>query len=148
VFDSTPVDMYFRRNVRGEKFGFQRTDVLARFPFPEHIEGFVPESVVWWAIAREGYKTRFINRVVRYYEDSPDSLSRDAAHANAAGLYMLAHELLAHQMRWFGYRPKEFLLAAARHVRFGLHLGRAGRAQACPGGLPGWRGPLLRALMW
>ncbi len=148
IYDSSPTEMYFSRHVGGEKFGFQRTDVLARFPFPEHIEGFVPESLVWWAIARAGYRTRFINQVVRYYEDSGDSLSRDAAQVNAAGLFMLAHELLAHQLEWFRGRPKEFLMAAARYTRFGLHLGKSGRAAACPGGLRGLAGNLLRVIMW
>ncbi|MEI2417453.1 glycosyltransferase family A protein [Orrella sp. JC864] len=135
VMDSTPVEAYFGMDVRGEKFGFTRTELLARFPFPEHIEGFVPESVVWWAIARAGYRSRFINRVVRHYEDSADSISRAPVRDTAPGLYLLAHEMLSHHLRYFVRRPTTFLLAAARHVRFGLHLGREGRRAACPQGL-------------
>jgi glycosyltransferase involved in cell wall biosynthesis len=52
VFDSTAVDVYFRYRVKGEKFGCMRTDILRTYPFPEDVAGFVPESLVWWAIAR------------------------------------------------------------------------------------------------
>ncbi|VFR20909.1 Dolichol-phosphate mannosyltransferase in lipid-linked oligosaccharide synthesis cluster [plant metagenome] len=148
VFDSSPIDMYFRHDVHGEKFGFQRTDVLARFPFPEHIQGFVPESLVWWAIAREGYATRFINRVVRYYHDTPGALSGESARSNAPGLYLLANELLARYLDWFRWRPREFLLAAARRTRFGLHLGAQGRRAASPQGLSGIKAWALVCLMW
>ena len=89
VFDSNAVDMYFRQRIQGEKFGCMRADVLRRFPFPQEVPGFVPESLVWWAIARQGYRSRFINRVVRIYHDSADGLSQSAVslRGNAQGLY-------------------------------------------------------------
>ena len=146
VMDSTPIDMYFCHSVRGEKFGFTRTDLLTRFPFPEHIEGFVPESVVWWAIARAGYRSRFINKTVRYYEDSADSISRASVRDTAPGLYLLSHDMLAHDLRYFWRRPKDFLMAAARHVRFGLHLGKRGRRATCPRGSLGLRASALCTL--
>lgn len=76
VFDSTAVDVYFRYRIKGEKFGCMRTDILRKFPFPEDVAGFVPESLVWWAIARAGYLSRFINQVVRTYHDTPGGLSQ------------------------------------------------------------------------
>src|SRR3546814_9641274 len=53
VMDATSLDMTFRYGVGGEKFGCMRTAVLRRFPFPEEIPGFVPESLVWRAIRSE-----------------------------------------------------------------------------------------------
>src|SRR5690625_6382662 len=50
----------------GEKFGCLDRRVLLQFPFPEYA-GFVPESLVWRAIARAGYKQRFVNQVFRGY---------------------------------------------------------------------------------
>ena len=147
VMDSSPIDMYFNHSVRGEKFGFTRTDLLARFPFPEHIEGFVPESLVWWAIARAGYRSRFINREVRFYEDSADSISRSSVRDSAPGLYLLSHDMLANDLRYFWRRPKDFLLAAARHVRFGLHLGKRGRRATCPQNSLGLRARALCTMM-
>ncbi|XOT96893.1 glycosyltransferase family 2 protein, partial [Alcaligenes pakistanensis] len=75
VFDASSLDISFRYHVRGEKFGCLSTAVLRKFPFPDQIEGFVPESLVWRAIARAGYKNRFVNTVFRVYHNSPDSLS-------------------------------------------------------------------------
>lgn len=118
VFDSTAVDVYFRYRIKGEKFGCMRTDILRKFPFPEDVAGFVPESLVWWAIARAGYLSRFINQVVRTYHDTPGGLSQGAVsvHNNAQGLYLLAWDMLQHHLEFFRFRPREFIMAAARHA--------------------------------
>ena len=128
VFDSTAVDVYFRYRIKGEKFGCMRTDILRTYPFPEDVAGFVPESLVWWAIARAGYLSRFINRVVRTYHDTPGGLSQGAVSAanNAQGLYLLAWDMLQHHLEFFRYRPREFIMAAARYTRFRLHLKHSG----------------------
>ena len=83
--DSDSLEMRYRFGVRGEKWGFNRTDILRAHPFPEHLPGHVPESVVWTAIAAR-YKTRFINEVVRtYFQDAGNQVTqtrnpaRDAA---------------------------------------------------------------------
>jgi glycosyltransferase involved in cell wall biosynthesis len=108
VFDSTAVDVYFRYRIKGEKFGCMRTDILRKYPFPEDVAGFVPESLVWWAIARAGYLSRFINRVVRTYHDTPGGLSQGAVSVgnNAQGLYLLAWDVLQHHLEFFRYRPR------------------------------------------
>ncbi|WP_088138474.1 glycosyltransferase family 2 protein [Achromobacter xylosoxidans] len=132
VFDSTAVDVYFRYRIKGEKFGCMRTDILRKYPFPEDVAGFVPESLVWWAIARAGYLSRFINRVVRTYHDTPGGLSQGAVSVgnNAQGLYLLAWDMLQHHLEFFRYRPREFIMAAARYTRFRLHLKHSGVATA------------------
>lgn len=131
ILDSTAADMYFRYHIRGEKFGCMRVNVLRRFPFPEGIPGFVPESLVWWAISRAGYLSRFVNRVVRVYHDNPSSLSQGpvSVHGNVPGLYLLAWDMLQHHLDGLRYRPKEFVLAAVRYTRFRLHLRHAGMSQ-------------------
>ncbi|KRC68944.1 GalNAc(5)-diNAcBac-PP-undecaprenol beta-1,3-glucosyltransferase [compost metagenome] len=128
VFDSTAVDVYFRYRIKGEKFGCMRTDILRKYPFPEDVAGFVPESLVWWAVARAGYLSRFINRVVRTYHDTPGGLSQGAVSvsSNAQGLYLLAWDMLQHHLEFFRYRPREFIMAAARYTRFRLHLKHSG----------------------
>ncbi len=72
VFDSNMFEIREKFRVTGDKCGFQRTDVMLEFPFPE-IEGekFIPEAVVWYRIAKK-YKTRFFNdilRIVKYRSD-------------------------------------------------------------------------------
>lgn len=125
VMDSNPIDIQFVFQVKGEKFGCLSTKVLRQFPFPEDIHGFVPESLVWRAIARAGYKTRFVNQVYRVYYSSSDSLSeqgkQDAAQ-HALGLWLLAFDTVVHCKPWFAARPMEFFKAAARYTRFALHL--------------------------
>lgn len=148
--DVTALDMTFRYHVGGEKFGCMRTDILRRFPFPEDLPGFVPESLVWHAIARAGYLTRFVNQVFRVYHDSADSLSeqgRTSAAKHALGLWLLARDTVVDCLPWFRYQPAEFIKAAARYTRFGLHLAaRGGRPAGYP--LKGLGARTLVALTW
>lgn len=148
LFDASPLDLQYKFNIRGEKFGCLSTEVMRRFPFPEHIEGFVPESLVWRVIARAGYKTRFVNQVYRVYFDSNDSLSKQGQSQTAQyalGLWLLAHDTVVECQPWFHYRKREFFKAAARYTRFALHL----KSQSIkkPSGYD-LRGALPRALVW
>ncbi|HEY9572879.1 MAG TPA: glycosyltransferase family A protein [Pusillimonas sp.] len=150
VFDATSLDMTFKYHVKGEKFGCLRTDVLLQFPFPEEVAGFVPESLVWRAIARAGYLTRFVNQVFRVYHDSTDSLSAQGkdSQQHALGLWLLAQDTVVECLPWFRYRPQAFLMAAARYTRFSLHL-RHSRQVLPPGrGLKGMASCTLVGLMW
>jgi hypothetical protein len=150
VFDASSLDMSFRYHVRGEKFGCLSTAVLRKFPFPDQIEGFVPESLVWRAIARAGYKNRFVNTVFRVYHDSPDSLSVQGktSQQHALGLWLLAQDTVVKCLPWFRYEPKAFLMAAARYTRFGLHLRASGRKPPAGYGLKGIASCMLVGLMW
>jgi len=73
--DSNSVESHAYYKVSGEKWGFQRTDLMRQFPFPEYLgERFIPESVVWNRIAQQ-YKTRYVNEALRIYYPEDDSLS-------------------------------------------------------------------------
>lgn len=150
VFDTTAIDIALRYHVRGEKFGCTRTDLLQRFTYPEDIAGFVPESLVWRAIARAGYKSRCVNQVFRVYHDNPQSLSGQSFDpvSQAAGLCLLARDTLVECLPWFRFSPLEFFKAGVRYNRFRLALRHAGKAlpQACR--LKGLRSRLLVALTW
>ena len=64
--DSDSLEIRFKYKVKGEKWGFQRTDVMREFPLPE-IDGYaglMPSSIGWNAIARK-YKTRYVNETSR-----------------------------------------------------------------------------------
>ena len=37
--------------------------------------------------------------------------------SNAQGLYLLAWDMLQHHLEYFRYRPREFIMAAARYTR-------------------------------
>ncbi len=150
VMDVSSLEMTFRHRVRGEKFGCLNTAVLRDYPFPEDIPGFVPESLVWRAMARAGYRTRFVNQVFRVYHDSADSLSRQGRGGarHALGLYLLARDTVVDCLPWFGCRPLEFFEAAARCTRFRLHVAQRGELIPTRYRVIGWRARALVRIMW
>lgn len=121
--DSNYVEMRYRYGVRGEKWGFSRTEVLRAHPFPAHLPGHVPEGVVWTAIAAK-YKTRFVNEVVRiYFQDAGNQLTKTGNPArDASGTLYWKWSVLSFELAWFWRKPGHFLLEAARWTRFRLHL--------------------------
>jgi hypothetical protein len=133
--DSDSLELRYRYKVRGDKWGFQRTDVLRGFPPPvtDGYAGYVPESLVWTAIARQ-YRTRYVNERLRiYFQDQTTSLSRPRRPAeNAPGAVLQLESLLNHDVRWFRYAPLAFYWRAALLARFSFHMGRSVTAQ--------WRG--------
>ncbi len=126
VLDSDSIEIRLRYKVQGEKWGFQRTDVLRAHPFPVvQNSSFVPESLVWFRIAMK-YKQRFINRVLRtWYQPVTDGsrLTLTPAWKNPVGRVML-HRLIIDELgEWLPYNPKFFLVAAASYSRNSLHAG-------------------------
>jgi glycosyltransferase involved in cell wall biosynthesis len=79
VTDSDSIEIRTKYGVVGEKWGFQRTEVLKMFPFPEIPgEKFITEGIVWNRLSRQ-YKTRYVNEKLRiYYEDTNISLSHSS----------------------------------------------------------------------
>jgi glycosyltransferase involved in cell wall biosynthesis len=72
--DVTSQELLANYNVPGEKWGFLRTDVMRKFPFPT-VDRYVQESVIWTAIGRH-FKTRYVNDAYRiYYVGNAESLS-------------------------------------------------------------------------
>lgn len=128
IVDSDSLEMRYRYRMTGEKWGFQRTEVLKKFPFPviENVR-FIPESIVWTAIARH-YKTRYVNERLRIYwteesqeERESDQLTRSSIAALAAGRSLYYLTVLNQQMKFFRYAPDRFLRSAALYVRCSLH---------------------------
>ena len=123
VFDATPSELTYRHKVRGEKWGFTRTDVLKEFPFP--VDGqtkFVPESLVWDEVATR-YRTRYVNEVLRIYwlrrgASSTETAPPVAAAGNARGLALWHLSTLNKHLEWFRYDPSSFVLSAVEYTRF------------------------------
>lgn len=118
--DSDPEEMFFHYKIKGEKWGFHRTDVLKQFPFPEPQNcRFVSESYVWFRIAR-CYKTRFINENLRiYYQDAGNQLTKRTPQQTAQARLFYA-DTLNHSVKWFWHAPWIFYKIAALYVRFCL----------------------------
>lgn len=125
ITDSDSLECYYKLRVRGEKWGFQRTDVLRQFPFPTptHWESHIPEGVVWSKIARQ-YKTRYVNEPLRIYYTGHQSLSNSSNPRKIALAGKMQHTLaLNEHIDYVRYAPVAFLRSAVHYVRFSLHLG-------------------------
>lgn len=125
-FDGTSIELRWRHRVRGEKWGFQLTDVLRRHPFPEP-EGarYVSESYVWRAIDSSGYKTRFVNEVLRiYWTDEAGKADVSTLSRSVLQGRMVVHaQTLDDLARWFPVHPAAFVSAAVNLSRYGLQRG-------------------------
>lgn len=118
-FPSSPFDadvrtMTYVFGIHGEKWGFQRTDLLRQFPFPE-IAGtkFIPEVVVWNSIAKT-YRIRWFNEPLRIYyvAEAGGSLSQRQLCDNAPGRLYYCIWLLNNDLSYFFHAPVAFLKAA------------------------------------
>jgi glycosyltransferase involved in cell wall biosynthesis len=125
VLDSNSIELIYKYKVKGEKWGFQRTDVLKQFLFPVDAEHkFVPESVVWLAIARR-YQTRFVNERLRIYwiddgaSDHLTTLRKEVVHGRAARHRAILNDLID----WFPRAPLELARSAINFSRYSFDLG-------------------------
>lgn len=121
VMDTDPITFTVKHKVKGEKWGFHRTDILRQYPFPIfRSERFVPEGVVWNRIGRK-YKLRFIDEPLRIYEYLPDGLM-------ASGIRLRAQNPLGARLYYFEYMQLTIPLkhkwkAIINYFRFSAHAG-------------------------
>lgn len=63
-------------SLRGDKAEIYRRSILLKYPFPEFPgEHFLPEDIVWNAIAADEYKLRWHNEIIYIGEYLPDGLT-------------------------------------------------------------------------
>lgn len=75
---SNSFESYTTLKVKGEKWGFTKTNVLKGIVYSEDFisNGFMSEGVIWNLLAKNGYKTKYINKVLRiYYTNTIGSIS-------------------------------------------------------------------------
>jgi len=122
--DTDALTLRYRYRVRGEKWGFVRTDILARF-WSERplIHGYLPEGLIWNRIARE-YQTRFVNERLRVYWIGGPSLTHEQPAYKYPESGRLEHmTVLEEHMQWFRTAPLEFFKSAIHYSRFSFHCG-------------------------
>lgn len=101
-------DLLYKYNIKGEKWGFIRTDICREFPFPEDHK-FTPESVIWHRMYFK-YPALFINKTLRtyYVDENPVSLSvvtkNDPKYA--LGKRMLPLDFINLYFKRIYYKPK------------------------------------------
>jgi glycosyltransferase involved in cell wall biosynthesis len=124
IVDSNATEMYYRYRVHGEKWGFQRTDVMRAFPYPTipGYTGMMSSHLLWGAIGRE-YLTRYVNEYLGVvYADQPDTLSKGSPdpRRNALGERLEAGAVINDHLRYFRYAPLSYYLKAAKFSRSAL----------------------------
>ena len=128
-FDATLQTMWYRLGRTGEWLPCFRTDVLRRHLFPRTEPGacpYIPEAYVWFAITRH-HLIRFLNVACRLYHPGGSlmALARDEYRYSHCIVYGYAFPL-AHDLPWFAYKPRWFLVNAVQTARYGFHGGRLG----------------------
>jgi glycosyltransferase involved in cell wall biosynthesis len=119
--DSNSLEIRLKYGVKGEKWGFHRTDVLKEFPNPYFKgEKALPESLLWNRIALK-YKTRYINEPLEIYYITPNSWGTNSQKIRTSSpkgtrLFYLEFIHLDYPI------PKFHLLRAyANYIRFSYH---------------------------
>ncbi len=74
IMDADDFEMRYKYKVEGDKISVIRTELMRKFPFPDNLGRFVPESIVWYKMARH-YQTRFVNDVMAIKEYQADGLT-------------------------------------------------------------------------
>jgi glycosyltransferase involved in cell wall biosynthesis len=144
VTDSDSLELEFTLRVVGEKWGFHRTDVLRRYPFPEPPGvKFVPESLVWFAIARD-YRTRFVNEPLRIYHTGEVAGGRlmNLTRAAAQGRLLHHRAVLNEYLDVAARSPSKLLKSATNYSRYAFSCGIRLKEQ-----LTGLRSPVARTLV-
>ncbi len=112
-FDSDSLECAIKYRISGEKSGFQKTELLRQFSVDKSYEqnGYIPEGILWISLANRGFKTRYINQVLRrYYVNAGHSIMTSASFvANAFGTYQYSKLFLNSYKGYFFYNPKQLM---------------------------------------
>ena len=90
---STYIGLRFIYGIKGDLAEIYKTSVLREFCFPEiETEKFCPEALVWYRIAKSGYKIKFYNKGLYMCEYLPDGLTANMVKVRRqAPLTMMIH---------------------------------------------------------
>jgi glycosyltransferase involved in cell wall biosynthesis len=124
VIDANWLDLHYRYKVGGEKWGFQRTDVMKEFPFQVMPGQHIDEGSVWTQIALK-YQTRFVNEILRVYylgNEGKDQLTHQDPFSRSPGMLESRKYALNNEIKWLRYAPLWFLRDATHYNRFGFHI--------------------------
>ena len=124
--DSDSREIRYRYDVKGEKWGFHRTEVLRDHPFPSApgYRGLMPPTTVWSEIGR-AFKTRYVNEALHvYWQDQAVALSRPASRIDDAyGSMVEAGSILDNDVAYFAHAPMRFVVFGIKFSRSAFHVG-------------------------
>ena len=96
VLDSNDFILKYQHKVTGDKLSVIRTEIMRNYPFPDDLGKFIPESIVWYRMAKR-YHTRFVNEIVAIKEYQSEGLTDKGVllhAANPAAARLTRYELL------------------------------------------------------
>lgn len=103
IIDSDPVEIFYRKNVLGDKAEVIKTKVMKKYPFPiAKNEKFVPEGLIWNRIGKE-YKLRYVDRVIYNFEYISDGYTSNFSkimRENPQGMKLYYGEMLRENIPW------------------------------------------------
>lgn len=105
---SDSIEISYKYNVYGEKWGILKTSVMKEFffeNFPNEVK-FITEDYFWFQIAKK-YKTIFINEPLRtYYRGTSDSLSSPfTTERHPRGIYLSEEMILKTTQHYHHLKP-------------------------------------------
>lgn len=132
-FDGSILEMRYKYKVRGDKFGIFITQTyqreIAGKDYSQYEgKGYIPQSVIFNDYDAKGVKTRFINKVVRFYlKDEDDTASVSNTRWSGKNLFGLAEGHLsflnAYGNQLFSY-PKALIRNVIGYQTYALKSGR------------------------
>ena len=104
-FYSNSFKNYTYYKLKGEKWGFIKTKILKGIKVDRDIfgRGLIPESFLWYVAAKQGFKTKYFNTMLRiYYLGTENSLSDLGYEKKAFGMAL-------HSILYINYFSREHL---------------------------------------
>lgn len=127
VHDILGIESSFKYRYHFEMWGFNRTDVMKEYPFPDtRGEGlaFYPETIIWQKMGIK-YKVRFINAPLRaYYRDQGNAATSRKRNRSKENIYLWAH-YANDMLPYFWYTPMQFIKAFVGLSMDGLLLNKS-----------------------
>ncbi|MFD0047946.1 glycosyltransferase family 2 protein [Actinomycetes bacterium NPDC127524] len=121
--DATAIEYRFAHGISGDRAEVIRKDVLKEYPFPKiPNENFMPESLLWFALSRDGYKFRWFNNIIylaEYLEDGLTKNGKKISLKNSKSKCYLENFFLSLSELPFRVRVK----SAINYYRYGLYSG-------------------------
>ncbi len=113
-FYSNTFENKFVHSIKGEKWGFTKTEILKGVKINNDLfsRGLIPEGYLWLLVSKLGYKTKYVNEVMRtYYRDTDTSLSSLKYDKKAFGMIVYAICFIEWFHKDYFYKiPKMFLM--------------------------------------
>ena len=124
-WDCNLEERVYKHKISGEKWHFERTDVMKEFPFPSiKVKGlYYPEGIIWSKMNKK-YLFRCINQPVRVYHQTQNSIMSNSAinPTNALSMYIGIEATMNDDIQFFWYMPSTYLEYSMLFIKYSIEL--------------------------